>query len=238
MAEDIAPALLEKVQREFHKNLEKAGATKKELLEKAKGGYLGSITQQSGKVGKALSRAYLSVLSPEILPDGIMYYNIAEKVMVPTIKEAYDIVSDVADTWQLEINKKMGIGIKPIRPPIEEDRLDGLLNAVSNGIFADNMHYLNEPIRNLVEHFSDNHTRENCRFLDSSGVKVYVTRVAEATACEWCQERAGVYDNYRDAQDNEVFARHEGCRCEVSISNGTKGGFMRAAGHAFVRSKQ
>ena len=69
-------------------------------------------------------------------------------------------------------------------------------------------------------------------------MKVYVTRVAEATACEWCQERAGIYESYTDAQDNEVFARHEGCRCEVSISNGKEGGFMRAAGHAFVRSKR
>ena len=213
MAEDIAPALLNKVQKAFKQNLEEAKATRKDLLERIERRTIGSVTQQASKVGKALSRAYIEVLTPEVMPDGVMYYNIAEKVMVPTIEEAYKLVSDVADAHQLSVNRMLNIGIKPIRPPIEMDRVNGLLNAVSNGLFADNIHYLNEPIRNIV-----------------------VVRRAESTACEWCHDRAGTYDSYYEAQVNEVFARHEGCRCELEIRGRGTSGKMQARGHAFVRA--
>lgn len=236
MAEDIAPALLDKVQKAFKQNLEEAKATRKDLLERIERRTIGSVTQQASKVGKSLSRAYIEVLTPEVMPDGVMYYNIAEKVMVPTIEEAYKLVSDVADAQQLSVNRMLNIGIKPIRPPIEMDRVNGLLNAVSNGLFADNIHYLNEPIRNIVEHFSDNHFKENMRFLDNSGVGVVVVRRAESTACEWCHDRAGTYDSYYEAQANEVFARHEGCRCELEIRGRGTSGKMQARGHAFVRA--
>jgi len=236
MAEDISPALLKKVQTNFRNRIEKSGATTKAAIKKARDGTLKSVSVYSEKVGRALSGAFLDEVTVEALPDGVLYYNIAQKVIVPPIEEAWLMVSDVADEVQIVANKAAGINLKPIRPPIEKERLDGLIELIINGDFAENIHHLNEPVKNIVDHFGDHHTEKNTEFLSNSGVDIYITRIAESTACAWCREREGTYRGYREAIDNQVFERHEGCRCEVNISNGGSSGKMRASGHGFVRS--
>ncbi len=237
MAEDIAPALLDKVNKNFHGRLEKAGATKAAMLKRARDGTVDSLYQYSNKVGKALSRAFVDEIVPEELPNGILYYNIAEKVMVPPIKEAYKMVSDVADQVQTVKNTKAGINLKAVRPPLEDERVKGIIDRVTNGLFADNVHYLVEPVRNLVDHFADHHMEKNAEFLANTGLEITITRIASVNACEWCEDRAGIYHNYDEALGNEAFARHEGCRCEVNISNGYTSGKMRASGRGFVRTQ-
>ena len=236
MAEDIAPALLEKVEKNFHGRLEKMGATKSAMLKRVRDGTARSLTTYTEKVGKALSMAFVDEITPEVLPNGVFYYNIAVKVVVPPIKEAHGIVNEVASEMQVKNNKKAGINLKSIRPPIEMDRVDGIVELLVNGEFADNIHYLVEPIKNIVDHFGDYHTEKNAEFLSNTGVEITITRTSEANACEWCRERDGVYHSYREASDNEVFARHEGCRCEIEIQGGGTSGKMRAKGHAFVRT--
>ena len=59
MAEDIAPALLDKVQKEFKRNLKTAGVNQKEMLKRARDGTLKSVNEYSSKVGKALSQSFL-----------------------------------------------------------------------------------------------------------------------------------------------------------------------------------
>lgn len=236
MAEDIAPMILDRIEKTFHANLKKAGVVQSEVIEKARSGTIKSINQYSHKVGKALANAFTSEITPDILPDGTLYYNIAQKTMIPPLKEAHKMVSDVADEIQTVNNRKIGIRLKPIRPPIEMDRVDGLIDLLTDGLFEDNAHFLDEPIKNLVDHFGDHHVEQNAEFMDNTGVGVVVVRTAESTSCEWCGDRAGVYDGYSEAQENEAFARHEGCRCELEIRGRGTSGKMRAVGHAFVRS--
>lgn len=236
MAEDIAPVLLKDIQKAFKRNLKAVGVDQKAYLERARSGTLKSINQYTAKVGKALSRAYTEVITPDVLPDGTFYYNIATRTITPTLKEAHKMVSEVADELQATTNKRIGVGIKPIRPPIDMNRVDGIIDLVTEGFFEDNAHYLVEPIRNIVDHFGDEHLEKNVEFLNNSGVSTVVVRTADANCCEWCAERAGTYDGYQEAQDNEAFARHEGCRCEIEIHGGGKYGKMATKGHAFVRT--
>lgn len=234
MAEDIAPALLKEVERRFRQNLKKKGVDLKKDIQRARDGTLKNLHSFSNKVGDALAEAFGSITAEE-LPDGTMFFNIADRVMRPPIKEAYTMVSDVGDEIQTVANKKAGIGLKSIRPPIEEDRVKGLIDAVTSGEFSGTAHYLDYPVQCLVDHFADNHMAKNAEFLDESGIYTYVIRTAEANCCDWCSERAGTYESYRDAQDNEAFARHDGCRCTLEIRSGKTRGFMRTSGHAFVR---
>ena len=236
MAEDISPVLLRKVQKNFRDKLEKAGATKSEMLKRVRDGTIYSINQYTHKVGKSLAYAFLEELVPEALPNETLYYNIARKVMLPPIEEAHGMVSDVADELQTIKYKQMGLGLKPIRPPIQMDRFDGILDLLTEGAYVDNLHYLNEPIRNLVDHFGDYHVEKNTEFMSSSGVDFSITRVAERTSCDWCAEREGTYSSYAEAQANDVFARHEGCRCELVIKGRGSSGKMRARGRGFART--
>ena len=236
MAEDIAPKLLSSVQRAFKSGLKSRGVGNvKEVKELAKKGNF-SLHNYSRKVGDSLSDAYLKTIIAESLPEETFYYNIANKVIRPTMSEAYDLVSDVADAGQLAKNQSIGIGLKPIRPPIEEERLAGLIDVLTRGDFDQTRIYLNEAVKNLVDHFADHHVQKNAEFLENTGVSVTVTRTAEAMCCQWCSDRAGVYNGYEEAQKNEVFARHEGCRCDIELSSSRGSGKMRAVGHAFVRT--
>lgn len=70
MAEDIAPVILDRIEKRFHANLKKAGVIQSEMMEKARSGTLKSITQYSHKVGKALAEAFTSEITPDVLPDG------------------------------------------------------------------------------------------------------------------------------------------------------------------------
>lgn len=236
MAEDIAPVILDRVEKTFHSNLKKAGVIQKEVMEKARSGTIKSVNQYSHKVGKALADAFTSEITSDILPDGTFYYNIAQKTMIPPLKEAHKMVSDVADEIQAVNNQKMGIGLKPIRPPIETDRIDGLIDLLTDGFFEDNAHFLDEPIKNLVDHFGDHHVEMNAEFMDGTGIGVVVIRTSSSAACKWCGERAGVYDGYDEAKDNEAFSRHDGCRCELEIRGKGTSGKMQYSGHAFIRS--
>ena len=235
MAEDIAPALLKDVERRFRQNLTRKGVNLRKDIQRARDGTLTNVHSFSNKVGDALAEAFGSITA-EDLPEGTMFYNIADRVMRPPIKEAYVMVSDVADEVQTRANRKAGIGLKSIRPPIEEDRVKGLIDAVTSAEFEKTEHFLDYPVQCLVDHFADHHMEKNAEFLDNSGIYTEVIRTAEATCCPWCSDRAGTYDGYRAAQENEAFARHDGCRCTVEIRSGKTRGFMRkTSGHAFVR---
>lgn len=236
MAEDIAPKLLSSVERAFKNGLTRRGVgDSKKVKALAADGKL-KLHDYSKKVGDALADAYAKVLTPDVMPDGTLYYNIGNKVIRPTITEAHGLVSDVADVSQTARNKKIGIGLKPIRPPIEEDRLAGIIDAVTSGLLEDTATYLNEPVKNIVDHFADRHLEKNAEFLTNSGVSTQVIRTAESTCCDWCSDRAGTYANYLEAKENEAFARHEGCRCSLEISSSRGSGKMRTSGHAFVRT--
>lgn len=236
MAEDIAPKLLSSVEKAFRSGLKSRGIGDIKKAKALAAENKLKLHDYSQKVGDSLAEAYAKVLTPDALPDGTMYYNIAEKVMRPTITEAHGLVSDVADAGQAARNKKIGIGLKPIRPPIEEDRLSGIIDAVTSGALEETATYLNEPVKNIVDHFADRHLEKNAEFLTNSGVSTTVTRTAEATCCDWCTEREGTYANYLEAKENEAFARHEGCRCSLEISSSRGSGKMRTSGHAFVRT--
>lgn len=235
MAEDIAPALLKQVEKLFRQNLTKKGVDLKKDIQRARDGTLRDVHSFSNKVGDALADAFGSITTEE-LPEGTMFFNIADRVMRPPINDAYKMVSDVADEVQTASNKRAGLGLKSIRPPIEEDRIKGLIDAVTSAEYAQTEHFLDYPVKCLIDHFADHHMEKNAEFLDNSGVFTEVIRTAEANCCAWCSEKAGTYDGYREAQDNEVFARHDGCRCTVEIRSGRTRGFMKKiSGHAFVR---
>ena len=235
MAEDIAPEILKQVEKAFGSGLKKRGINTKEFIKKARDGTFRDIHKFSNGVGDALAEAF-GTISPEMLPEGTMFFNSADRVMRPPIKEAYIMVSDVADEVQTVANKRAGIGLKAIRPPIEEDRVKGLIDAVTSGVFADTEHYLDYPVQCLVDHFADHHMEKNAEFLEGSGVITYVIRTAETNCCDWCSDRAGTYEGYKEAQDNEAFARHDGCRCTIEIASGKTRGAMRTSGHAFIRT--
>lgn len=69
---------------------------------------------------------------------------------------------------------------------------------------------------------SDDYLKENAEFHEKSGLSIKVKREYDGVGlhngkddCQFCRQRCGEWDNYRDAYDAEAFVRHPGCGCEI-----------------------
>ena len=68
------------------------------------------------------------VLSEDALPNGKLYWNIAQRTIIPLLKEAYVMVMEAAEAVQKREDADLGINIKPIRPDFPEERIRGLID--------------------------------------------------------------------------------------------------------------
>lgn len=218
--EDIAPGLLEQLRKRFaekisvnpkiravHRRIQEGSATYTDAEEYA---YL---------VGQALSQTFGEGLSSAVLPDGRMYYNIADRVLRPLLEEDHTIVSEAAAMVQTVLNQKANIGIKAQTVAVNTDRIDGIIDKVSNAEFFDDVAWtLDEPVKNFSMNVVDETLKANVNFHGRSGLTPKIIRKSERKCCEWCSNLAGEYD-YPDVPD-DVYRRHERCRCTVEYDPG------------------
>lgn len=61
-----------------------------------------------------------------------MYYNIAKRIIGPSLQYNYDLVGDYARDVQTLLNEQAGLSIKGIKPEINQDRIAGIINKISN----------------------------------------------------------------------------------------------------------
>ena len=97
------------------------------------------------------SDALLDVLTPDVLPDGKMYYNIAERTVRPTIEQSHELFSEAAAQIQKQLNENARIGLRAVTPKLDEDRVRGIIDKISDApLFEDVRWVLGEPIRTLT----------------------------------------------------------------------------------------
>ena len=220
---DIAPELLKKIQDDFRKKFDSSQTIRK-LYEKVK---RGSATYKEAnefaiEVGEILAGSFKSNISSASLPDGRMYFNIANRIIRETLQNNYELVSDISMKVQEALNKTAGIGIKPIKPKLNEDKVKGIVDIVSGKENYDDIAYmLGDPIVNFSQSVVNDTVRENADFQYQAGLSPKIRRTSTGKCCEWCDKLAGVYD-YEDVSNsgNDVFRRHERCRCLVEYEPG------------------
>lgn len=211
MAEkDIAPGLLEAIQKDFLDILGDAAVGQQT--------YIGAA-EYADKVGEALAEAFRRNLSSDILPDGKMYWNIADRVVRPMLEDDYRLVSEAAATVQQALNEAAGIRIKAQEAPLDVDRVEGILNKVAAADQYDDVAWvLDEPVKTFSRSVVDETLRRNVEFQGRSGLSPKIIRRAESKCCEWCSKLAGTYKYPNVPQD--VYRRHSNCRCTVEYDPG------------------
>lgn len=212
---DIAPELLEKIQNLFAEDV-------KSIREAMKSGQMSyeEAYACAFEVGSDLSRIFGENINAEILPDGRMYYNIANKVVLPMLKEEHDIVSQAAVLAQQNANRAAGIGIKPLAADFDADRAQGIIDRVSSQPFDEVKWLLDEPVKSFSKNVVDQTLEKNVEFQGKSGLHPKIVRRASAGACKWCQAVAGTY-SYPDVP-KDVYRRHANCDCVVEYIDGGK----------------
>lgn len=217
---DIAPELLEKLRRSFSEKYNKNKKIEK-ILSTIKDGKptYSEVNELSIEVGDILAEVFQENLSQDMLPDGRMYYNIAKRTIEPMMINNYNIVSDNAIIVQEILNKQAGIGIKAQVPPLNQSRIDGIIDRLDEAEFFDDIKWiLDEPIKNFTQAVVDETVEKNAEFHKGLGLEPTVTRIVRGDCCDWCRQVAGDYQ-YPDIP-RDVYRRHRYCRCTVEYDPG------------------
>lgn len=218
--EDIAPGLLEKIREEFKKGISGNDAINA-LYRKIESGTASyrDAQEYAYQVGEELSKAFRKHLTAEALPDGKLYYNIADRVVRPMLVEDHEMISSAAATVQKSLNEKAGIGIRPQVAEVNRDRIQGIIEKVSGGeSIKDTSWVLDEPVKNFSQNVVAETIRKNVEFQGQAGLRPRIIRKHEWKCCKWCRNLAGVYD-YPNVP-NDVYRQHENCRCIVEYDPG------------------
>ncbi len=225
MTKDIAPELIATISTEFQKKM--AGSSKIKSLDakiRNRTATYRDAQEYAIKVSELMSEALLSNLSADMLPDGKMYYNIAQRVMQEALGRngIYGEISRYCSEVQQILNREAEIGIKAMSPELKQDRIDGIVDIVSGKDDFDKIKYmLKEPLVNFAQSIVDEAVRSNADFQYKAGLSPKIIRTSTGNCCEWCDKLAGTYE-YSDVRKtgNNVWRRHSYCRCLVDYHPG------------------
>lgn len=221
MEKDITPELLETIQKEFNTKFEKSSIVKSKLLalKDKKATHLDS-NEFAIELGTILSKSLMNNIEKDKLPDGKMYFNIANRVIKPNMKRNFDIIGDYSKDVQDELNKQSKISLKAIKPKMNEEKIDNLVSKISDYEDFDKAKWLlNEPIINFSQSIVDDTVKENAEFQYKSGLTPVIVRKMHGECCDWCAKVVGTY-KYPDEVPPDIYKRHRYCRCTVEYLPG------------------
>ncbi|HEM2606780.1 TPA: hypothetical protein U0467_000052 [Streptococcus suis] len=220
MNDDILPSLLKEVQDKFETSYSKSDIISSAFAKlKSKKATYATVNEFAIEIGEILSKALTGSVSSSNLPDGKMYYNIAQRLLTETLGRNYEIISGYAGDVQKLLNDEAKIGLAVQVPDINQERIDGLVNRLSfENHFDDVAWMLGEPIVNFSQNIVDDSIKVNAEFHGKAGLSPQIVRKEGGKCCDWCREVVGVYRYPKVPQD--VYRRHNHCRCTVDYHPG------------------
>lgn len=218
MNNDVSPSILEAVAKDFKKKYSSSKEINRLLVKIEKGTATHTDSYQfTQKVSDFLNYAIKKNMTGSTLPNGKLYYHIAEDVLTPLLKNNHALVTNYAKDVQTILNVKDDIPFKGVTAKVNTDRIEGICSEFSRAdMFEETQQELADTIENYSLSSVDDTIKENARFLNNLGYHEVVERRAESGACKWCRSLDGTYD-YSPNMDNTVFKRHKRCKCTIDV---------------------
>lgn len=223
MTKDIVPGLLEDINKSLDRKTEESLVIKEKVLKlkNKKADHIDS-NEFAQEIGEILSNSFRENITEDRLPDGKIYYNIADRVINPNLKNNYEIINAYAKDVQDILNKKANIGLGAVDAQFNQNRADGIIESV---LKKDDYSTMIKDLCSSVENFSraivDDFIEKNAEFHSKAGLKPTIERRMHGGACPFCKPLAGTYD-YEEAKrlaqsdpHRNPFSRHRYCKCTV-----------------------
>lgn len=225
--EDIAPELYKKIEAEYTSAVKNdrvitniAGKLNKRPLTH------NELTTVSTRLGQHASDALKDVLTPEALPDGRLYWNIADRTIRPVLTQVYDTENALLTMSKRLQDKAAGINIGIVKGADPAKHIDEVIDFATNSGTAEELsNALNLPVKTTALDYYDDFLDENCKAREALGFKQVITREYDGVGlgggkyqCSWCLGRAGTYYSYQEAYDAGAFERHTGCGCSIDVT--------------------
>lgn len=173
-----------------------------------------------------------------------MSQEVARELLTPLLSETHNLVAGASAQVQKNMNNAAGIGLEALEPDLDTNRIDGLVNKVASYDTYDEARWvMHEPVVNYHQAIVDQAIRKNASAHTKAGFDAVIIRKTEAhktitgrkiirgraypykytVPCKWCAGLEGVY-RYKDVSNrgNDVFRRHEACRCIIIYKDGNK----------------
>lgn len=212
---DIVPELLEQIQKDFDDSFA-ADPMLRALSDKISAGKASYVDAEefAARTGELLAAALQKNISAERLPNGKMYYNIAERVLGTMLRADHEIIAGMAAEVQRSLNERAGLGLKPQVADYDSANAQSIIDKVSAADdFNARSWMLEAPVVSFSMKVVDDTVKKNADFHYRSGLKPRIIRSAEAKCCDWCASLEGTYEYPGVSRD--VFRRHNNCRCTV-----------------------
>lgn len=221
---DIGAELLGKIRAEFQKTC-KADKYIQSVLKKIEGGTakMEEVAMLSKQLGFRASQAIGAHVNVAALPDGKMYYNIADTILTGVLKDNYDVINSAAAECQKALDSQTGINITPQQAAFPTERVQAVVNAASVPDIAEEVmiRRMTAPAQNITESFYNDYVQTNVKFRSDAGLDCYIIHNDHGGCCEWCAKLAGKY-HYPEDVPKDVYRRHDNCGCTVTYLNGRK----------------
>ncbi len=164
-----------------------------------------------------------------------MPQNVAEKLLLPMLREDHRLVSGLTERVQTALNQAAGIGLQVQTVEFAQDMAEGLVHKLTNGQYEDTSWVLGAPVVNFSQSITDRTLQRNVEFHAHAGLKPRISREAESHCCTWCEDLEGTYDYGSEPKD--IYRRHDNCRCEVDYrpGDGRRQGVWDKEWHADAR---
>ena len=221
---DIGAELLEKIRAYFKKKCQ-GDAYIQSVLGKVAAGtaQMEEISLLSQSIGFRASQAISEFVNVAALPDGKMYYNIADTILSGVLKDNYEIINSAAAECQRALDRKMGINIEPQRAPYPAERVQAVAGAASAPDISEGkmVRRMTSTVENITQSFSDDYVETNVKYRSEAGLECFIIRSDHGGCCKWCAALAGKY-HYPEEVPKDVYRRHDNCTCTVTYTNGRK----------------
>lgn len=216
--EDVTPKLLRETRAEVERLLmaDKSTRASLERIKKAQGTYE-DVQRLADAYGDALVEALSKTITPEALPNGMMYQNIAEKLMPELLEDGYTKVSEIAELVQTDLNTKAGLSMKAVKAPYNKDKAVGLAHELVN-IKATDIKgtVIPQQIKTFMLMVVDDMVHQNIDLQEKAGLQPQIhRRRTTGRECAYCQSLvySGPYNG--EGMPEDIFRRHRDCRCVV-----------------------
>lgn len=221
---DIGAELLEKIRAYFKKKCQ-GDAYIQSVLGKVAAGtaQMEEISLLSQSIGFRASQAISEFVNVAALPDGKMYYNIADTILSGVLKDNYEIINSAAAECQRALDRKMGINIEPQRAPYPAERVQAVAGAVSAPDISEEkmVRRMTSTTENITRSFYDDYVETNVKYRSEAGLECFIIRSDHGGCCKWCAALAGKY-RYPEEVPKDVYRRHDNCTCTVTYISGRK----------------
>lgn len=223
MALDAVTKLKDEIAAAFSENLQQ-DAFIQDFLEKAKQ-KSGALTLEdvqkfSERLGEAMSKALLDTVGADVLTDEELKREVTSRLVRPMLEQNFDNIQAEANRVQKIIDESDGIGLNGVSADFPEDRAAGLVDKVNESESAEEAQgYFKEPIVNFHMHGYDSWVEANAKFRADAGMESKIIRRGHFGMCAWCAALAGTFEYGSDDMPEDVFRRHQYCKCVVLFTS-------------------